>query len=1337
MDGNSMFVKANHRSRKQKSYWLEKLSKVNIKDVIPTKWTDPSGESLSTASSKIELQLSLHPTVSKKLTHISNQSDVTLFIMLLSGFIGFLHRYTDEEEIFITMPVYKELRNDHASNDFVIVGKQFDGEVSFRNLLLDMKEEFVQAVENQDYPLSEIFAALKVDATEAQNWLNGIVFASENIHSMKHVLGNDNNRFLALCNREDDRIVISFSFDRRSYDEVEIGQLIRCFHVFLEEVLADMSLLVSHVTIMTESEEAALLAAFNDTYLDYPAHQTIIQMFEQQVIKTPQRIAVVHQEWEMTYEGLNQLSNRLAWELRERGVDRETPVCIMLERGLEMVAAIIGILKSGGAYIPLDPNSPSNRLQYMVEESKPLLVITRQELAGKCPLSNVLLLETMMERDQQADCGNPDHRNEPTDLAYLLFTSGSTGKPKASMIEHRNVMNLVAGVHERVYQHYDEGLRIAVLAPFIFDMSVEQIFCSLLLGHTLYIVPEEARADGERLLEFFIHKQIDMTDGTPSHLVLLLEAMRHSTAELKMKRLIIGGESLPKETVERMYAQLGEHAPIITNSYGLTEVCVDTTYYDVTEQNMNLYHRIPIGSPLPNQQVYIVNKHNRLQPVGVVGELCIAGDNVGRGYLNRDELNANTFVDNPFCKGQKMYKTGDLAKWLPDGTVDCLGRKDTQIKIRGYRIELEEIENQLRKHPAVQDAKVLAIDAIHHQDQEAQERSGDSKQLAAYMVLNTVVDNGTLREFLIQELPAYMVPTYFVRLERMPLNQNDKVDRSKLPPIDLNTYDDGTDKSGPTNEREQQLTECWKQVLGRTSFGIKDNFFAIGGDSIKAIQMVSRMRQHQYKLEVRDVFKYPTIAQLANILTRSTRIPDQNEVTGEVPLTPIQRDFFDGCPADLHHYNQSVLLNVAEVFDEAALPFILTNLQNHHDALRIVFKTEGGQRIQFNRGQHTSICVEHIDLRAKDHAKQQLRDHMYNLQTSINLENGPLMKAAFFYTNEGNKLFLTIHHTVIDGVSWRILFEDMMTLYQQFKNGEKVSLPLKSDSFKFWAERLCEYADSEAMAKELPFWLEMESTMKAMMKINRDFPASYYIKDEDIVSFIFNETDTEMLLSHVHHAFYTEVNDVLLTALGRAAQSALGISSVAVELEGHGREQIVADMDISRTVGWFTSWHPFVVDISVSDQPAYQIKHVKETLRAVPNKGIGYGIIKHVAGDKSLRFEERPSISFNYLGQFDEDLNDTLFQIAEEAIEGNESTNRIRENDFAFNGAVVDGKLHMDLHYSSKQYKPETARALLDHYRDELLYLISFCASRTESEVTPSDLGYKELTMEQLDSFFD
>lgn len=1334
MDGSHTLV-ATKQINSKKEYWLEKFKNLNPKDMSfrllpPKEEVQSEDQSAPTA----DLQVTLEPQLSEKLIRLSNHSDVTLFIVLLSAFVGFQYRYTGQEEIMVTVPAHNE--GTENENELLLIRKQVEDDVCFRSLLIEMKEEFIQAVEYSDYPLSEIIEELNLDENRVRKWLHTTIFSSENLHNIPSLIKKEETLFLVTCSRKGEDVDITFTFDRTICHVEDMKRMLQCYQVFLSMVLDDMMQGLSRVKLMTENQEAELLAVCNQTRLQYPKDKTIIHLFEKQVQQSPDQVAVVYGEKQMTYRELNRRANCLAKQLRTNGVKRESPVCIMLNRGLEMVVGIVAVLKSGGAYIPIDPNSPYNRITYMLEESKPLLILTTKQIAETHQLPNVLLIDSIAEENERTtEDENPAIVNEPADLAYLLFTSGSTGKPKASMIEHRNVINLVAGLQERILKNYEGRLRIAMLSPFIFDMSVEQMFGSLLHGHSLYIVPEEARVDGERLLQFFIENKIDLTDGTPSHLILLLEAMEYNDEKPHLKQLVIGGESLPKETVERMFRKLGsDHTSIITNSYGLTECCVDSTYFDVKEENLNQYYRIPIGYPLPNQRIYILNKHHVLQPVGVVGELCIAGDNVGRGYLNRDELNTKMFVDDPFYKGQKMYKTGDLAKWLPDGNVECLGRMDTQVKIRGYRIELEEIENVLRKHPAVTDVKILVVDPKNKD----REQNSDSQQLCAYIVTNHPVEHTALREFLTKDLPDYMIPTYFVNLERMPLNQNDKVDRSKLPPIDTAAYDSGTEVAAPTNEREEQLVQCWRQVLGRESVGIKDNFFESGGDSIKAIQLVSRLRRLHYKIEVRDIFTSPTIEQLAKKMVRLSKTVSQEEVTGKVPLTPIQHDFFENHCIDPHHFNQSVLLDVEPEFDVEAARFIFSKLQEHHDALRVIFLKEGGQFIQINKGSDMPFSVQQLDLCGMDHEQFHLKEN--ELQSGINLEKGPLMNAVLIHTDDGKKLFIYIHHTVIDGVSWRILFEDIDTLYKQYKEGKQPSLPLKSDSFKTWAEKLYEYANSKEIQREVPYWEKVNSFMQEIPKIRKDMAESYYVKDEVTLSFSLSESETDDLLNRVNQAFNSDINDILLTALGLSVNSTFGIQAVSVELEGHGREPIIPDLDISRTVGWFTSWYPVIIDVSGGDDLAYQIKGIKETLRAVPNKGIGYLILKHLSTENEWVDAKRPQICFNYLGQFDADSDssdDGWFKMADESLDSNESPARRRENDFTFNGVVIDGQLHMNLLYSHKQYKTETVKAFLEQYRIELLRLISFCTSRTETEVTPSDLGYKGLTMDQLDSFFD
>ncbi|MCU0289013.1 MAG: condensation domain-containing protein, partial [Acidobacteria bacterium] len=687
----------------------------------------------------------------------------------------------------------------------------------------------------------------------------------------------------------------------------------------------------------------------------------------------------------------------------------------------------------------------------------------------------------------------------------------------------------------------------------------------------------------------------------------------------------------------------------------------------------------------------------------------------------------------------RFYKTGDLARWLPDGppaggasrgVIEFLGRIDSQVKIRGFRIELNEIENHLAQH---QDVKVALVTT--------REDESGTKFLCAYIVekvtTNQIFIPGKYRTYLLARLPGYMIPTHFINLNKIPLTPTGKIDRNALPdPLRLTNE---TTDAAPGSEMEKKLVEIWQNVLGRETIGINENFFLIGGDSIKSIQILSRINQAGYKIEMKELFEYPTIAKLAPKIKPFANTSEQITITGRVPLTPVQAWFFEKFHTAIHHFNQSVMFYARDGFDERTINAVFTKIQGHHDALRMTYKKENGEIIQINHGLDYPLSLTRVDLRNRGLNANEIAGEITGqanlIQSGINLETGPLMKLGLFHLDDGDRLLIVIHHLAADGVSWRILFEDLETLFRQHRDQEPLSLPLKTDAFKTWAEKLVVYADSDAFLKEKNYWAGLESL--DIPVIERDFPAAgNYRRDEDFLSFRLNEKETEDLLTRANNAFGTEINDILLAALAAAIKKTWGHDRTAVALEGHGREEIMPGMDIARTFGWFTTGYPVVLNASPGNNPAQLLKEIKETTRKIPHKGIGYGILKYLTdplNKKDIQFKLHPQIGFNYLGQFDADIKRLPFEIAQESSGETISLACERELDFEISGMIANNGLVISLCYNQKHYKKKTVETLLDHYHSQLKNLVDFCVSRQKREWTPSDFTYSGLSIEMID----
>ena len=851
------------------------------------------------------------------------------------------------------------------------------------------------------------------------------------------------------------------------------------------------------------------------------------------------------------------------------------------------------------------------------------------------------------------------------------------------------------------------------------EIGVDEIACLIDFG-----VPERHVMEGLKNLKELkdvcsrdrkkLHKPVTMMQSTPSFIKLIEEDSGSKKFLKSLKLLLVGGEAVPLSLIQRIK---NDYPANVYNMYGPTE----TTVWSCMHEFGDSIKRVTIGRPIANTQIYILNKELQLLPIGVAGDMYIGGEGLSKGYWKRPELTEEKFIPNPFNRVETIYNTGDIARWLPDGNIEVVGRKDYQVKIRGHRIELEEIEGGLLKHDKIKEAAVLA-----HEENE-----GGDKYLVAYIVSNEVMDTGELREYLAKCLPHYMIPSHFVRLEQLPITPNGKLDRKALPDPKLKVNDNYV---APGTRKEKLLVEVWTKILGVEGIGTTDNFFSVGGDSIKSIQIISRVRSEGYEMSIKDIFTSLTIKELALTLKEIKSVSDQSLVTGRGSLTPIQRWFFEGNIIDKHHYNQSVVLRFKDGISEEVVRNIFEKLQEHHDALRMVFRLDGDKMIQENLGNDLPVSMDVYDLKEEKDVESSLLSICNAIQSSIDLTNGPLIKLGLFYVNDETRLLIAIHHLVIDGISWRILFEDIETLYQQIKKKEDLTLQLKTDSFLSWSGHLAEYANSRTFQKAKQYWNSILD--KQVTPIVRDNPqGDNLLKDSEKESFRLSKQDTLRLLTEVHSSFNTQINDILLTALLLSIKKKYGNDTVMIGLEGHGREEILEGVNISRTVGWFTSIYHVILE-SKAACLAETIKQVKETLRAVPNKGIDYLLQKYMDSNPATEYKMplHSQLFFNYLGQFDADTEGNSYTTEHERTGDVVSSQEAWEYDWDILGMLTEGQLGLSLRYSKKQYDQETIHALMSYYKESLIEVIDYCCAYGKITLTPSDVTFKEVSIVQLDN---
>ncbi|WP_211234359.1 non-ribosomal peptide synthase/polyketide synthase, partial [Paenibacillus taiwanensis] len=1323
------------RMMRQEAYWLQSFSGELPVLEMPTDYMRPAIQSYEGDT----LEFTINREIGTALQRLATDSGTTLYMVLLAAYTVLLQKYTGQEDIIVGTPNAGRTHSDLQPLIGMFVStlaiRNYPSkEKTFLSYLDEVTQQALLAFEHQEYPFEELVNKLQVPRDMSRNPLFDTMFSLQNAAGGKDFVlqglqlkpypseHNISKFDLSLDVVEGaDGFTCSMEYATALYKRDTIVRMTNHFVQLLAAIVNEPAAPIAALGMLTIEEQAQIRFIFNEESPDIPQGKVVHQLFEEQVERTPDHIAVIHEDGQLTYRELNERSNRLARTLRGNGVEPEQLVGILADRSLEMIVGIIAILKAGGAYVPIDPKYPEDRIRYMLEDSNARVLVTQRHLQERVMFDGVwVILDDDSSYD--IDASNLESSNTPEHLAYIIYTSGTTGKPKGVMIEHKQ-LTVLARAWEREYRLRDANIRWMQWASFSFDVFSGDLIRALLHGGELILCPEQARANPAEIYQLINKHGIHMFDSTPSLVIPLMEYVYENKLDISSLKLVaVGSDYCPTEEFQKLIDRFGSQMRII-NSYGITETCIDASYYE--PKTKEIPRTLPIGKPMPGVTMYILNDHHSLQPIGIIGELYIGGPCVGRGYWNQPGLTAEKFVANPFLAGERIYKTGDLARWMPDGNVEYLGRIDHQVKIRGYRIEIGEVESKLLKLDIVREAVVVA----------REDRNGQ-KALCAYFVSDKQLTVSELHNALADELPTYMIPSYFVQLERLPLTPNGKVDRKSLPTPEGNAHT-GTDYVAPRTAVEAALATVWQTVLGTDRIGVLDHFFELGGDSIKSIQVSSRLHQVGYKLEIRDLFKYPTITQLAPHIQAVGKVADQGEVSGEVPLTPILSWFIEQQMEDPHHYNQSIMLHRRDGFNEAALRTTLEALVTHHDALRIVFRhSDQGEYTAWNRkvGDGELYRLDVRDFTGHPSSKQAIEALANEIQGGIELYGGPLVRAGLMHADDGDHLLIVMHHGVVDGVSWRILLEDIASGYEQALKGEAVRFPSKTDSYRVWAEQLAAHALNPKMEREYAYWEQVEQSKTALLPKDYEAEQSYQ-QDSASVIVEWSAEETEQLLKHVHRAYNTDMNDILLTALGMAVQKWCLHSQVLVTLEGHGRESILPDVDISRTVGWFTSEYPVLLEAEPDKGLSYQIKKTKENLRRIPNKGIGYGIYRYLSGQRMADHASmsKPEISFNYLGQFDQDLAHNDMEVSPYSSGSEMSARQLRGYTLDINGMISGGALVLDLSYSSKQYRHDTIEQLASLLRQSLQHIIAHCTAKERAELTPSDVLFDGLHIEDLE----
>ncbi|MEU2235263.1 amino acid adenylation domain-containing protein [Streptomyces vietnamensis] len=1281
---------------RQLGYWKETLAGLPEELALPFDRPRPATSSYEGDRVTFTLPEGLH----ERLTEVAREHRASLFMVLQAGLATLLSRLGAGDDIPLGTPIAG--RTDDALDDLVgffvntlVLRTDVSGDPTFAELIARVRTRNLEAYAHQDLPFERLVEAVNPERSLARHPLFQTMLSFDNGARGSAATGSTDGSTathaaltgpagLKVTGRQvgspSAKFDLSFEIVEHAAETAAGAPVLSCALDFSTELFdrdtaqgitdrfvrvlaalaADPGSRAGDVEILDEAERRRILVDGNDTAVDHRDRTPVHVLFAEQAAARPDAVALTGPGGTITYRELDERANRLAHHLVGRGVGAETRVAVLQERSPELVVSTLAVLKAGGVYVPIDPNQPASRSEFILRDTGAAALLTDREAQdiGFAVDADVPVLRVGPGLGTDGGHGGPgsgiDLSAEPatapevvTDaeqLAYVMYTSGSTGTPKGVGNTHHNVVHLAADRHWRGGNHE----RVLMHSPYAFDASTFEIWTPLLTGGAIVVAPA-GRLDAGDLATA-------IADGGVTGLFVSAGLFRVLAEERPecfrgVREIWAGGDVVSPAAVRRVL----ETCPgtVVANEYGPTETTVFSTVNRLHTPEEVPEAVVPIGRPLWNTRVYVLDARLRPVPPGVAGELYIGGAGVARGYLGRTGLTAQRFVADPFSgAGERMYRTGDVVRRLRDGRLEFLGRVDDQVKLRGFRIEPGEVEAVLTGRPEIAQAAVIL----------REDRPGD-KRLVAYVVPAAApvapdaspVDHDALRAHVAAVLPEYMVPSAVVPLDALPLTLNGKLDRRALPAPVYGADRDGADRRGPRTEREKALCALFADVLGLDDAGIDDSFFDLGGDSIMSIQLVSRARRAGLELSVRDVFEQRTVAALAEVVTETGGTPAEEPGAGigDVPLTPIMHWFLErGGPAD--QYNQSRLVQVPAALTHSRLRAALAALVDHHDALRARLSPAPERRLEFRAPGAVDVdaILRRVDAAGLDEPAQRelVGRETRAARERLDLVTGDVVQAVWFDRGRDlpGLLLLLVHHLVVDGVSWRILVPDLAEAYGEVSAGRTPALQAVGTSFRRWSQRLTEEAARPARAAEAGWWQQVLRPGDPRIGARALDPGRDTYGTAEHLTVTLPEEVTEQLLTRVPAAFKAEVNDVLLAAFALAWARWRGTSAgtALIDLEGHGREEdLVGGADLSRTVGWFTSLYPVRLDPAIADLadafaggPAAgaALKQIKEQLRAVPDKGMGYGLTRHLDAATAAGFAglPRPQVAFNYLGRF-------------------------------------------------------------------------------------------------------
>lgn len=1279
------------RYQASEQYWLNQFKgEIPILD-LPSFKTRPliptfKGESVTHSFSKDFLE---------KIKKFSQEQQTNLFTSLMAAVNVLLYKYTKLDDI-ITGTIIAgqdhfniENLSDSYTNTLAI-RTQIDKESKFLEFLQFQKKVLSNALEHQQYPFDELIDQLNKDVS-LSGLFNVLVVLNhkellkeDGINHPKWTEPDFKNHIpdISFSFIESEKLDLVIEYNAVIYENEIISRIFCHFEKIMTSVIVNPAIAIKEIECITAEEKYELLS-FNISVNEEKQNHTILDFFREQVRSNPDNIAVVSAGISLSYKELDEKSNQLAHYLIKEGVEKNPNILLCFNTNMDKsVIGILGIMKSGGIYIPLDSDIPEDRISYIIQDTKASFVISSQIDSAVFANKGVEIINLDDKNGDwnQMQLTATSNSVNPADLAYIIYTSGTTGNPKGVMISHENLSDYFIGLNNKI--SIGKNKVNCLMSTLATDLGNTVLYSSLIYGNTLHLFSKEELRDSLYIHNYFAKHEIDCIKIVSTYWKSLEV---DNNLLLPNSMIIFGGEELSNSIINKI--KKVKPSIRIINHYGPTEATIGKLLHEVKD---NLTGKnVPIGKPFSNTKIYVVDENLNLCPKGIWGELLIGGKGIFRGYLNQPSLTNEKRIKNPFQDDEdQLYKTGDLVRMNLNGEIEFGSRFDNQVKIQGYRVELSEIEATIIQQDYIKECCVTIIDNLNL-----------DKILVVYIITKEGYNEQRFKENLKKNLPMHMMPSIVVEIDSIPMTSNGKVDRKKLPNVNLQKAT--SEFISPENEIQTRIIAILEEIFNRKSISVNDNFFELGGDSIKSIQVVSRLSQSGYLLSLGEIIKNPVIKDFSEKVKLKKAVQNKEDIfSGDVPLSPIQKLFFEKKKGDYNHYNQSIVLDAQEIQEEIMKKAVHELIQ-YHDTLRIKFKKNENHWTQYygdfdNMYRFSTNFYENEnDFTEKSKA----------LSKQFNIEKGPLIQVCLLKNEKKDKLLFIVHHLLVDGVSFRILAEDLSNLYHKILYDTHFQMPQKGSSLKEWQGKLIEYSNKFSLIGESVYWQNINKKPFDTLQINSG--AANTISEREKYFVTLDEDKTQDLITKCYKKHQTEINEILITALVLAVNERFGFHKILLNLEGHGRENIGYDLDISRTIGWFTSMFPVHIDLKENNKDVIEtLLDIKNNLNTIPNKGIGYGILKYL---KNEDLNVEPEITFNYLGDFASsirnNLNNSLFSGVEFVYQ--DASEKSQCNDILnFTGIINEGRLILYINFNKFHFTIKEIEMLSQSYKNHLINII-------------------------------